>query len=297
MVLGSVLSVLGWLVFVWYFGVFAFAFQQELKVGWKDFGLKGRMAIFILAMEIAGTFHQVLVYVYSLVNGTRAGRQFGHRTMCRFFGWLTPILFGPFQVEGLENLPPKDEMCVYVSNHQSTVDFSLYYALPHDHFIGLCAVAKASIMYMPGFGAMTALCGGIMIKRGKKGTMQQLLEHSEQRLNDGINVGMFPQGTRLVPKPGVKPLEFKKGFAVMAAKTKKRVVPMTFLYASDFASGSRDLSKSAFKVIVHPAVTIQDSDAAIEAATKQVEATVLKPILDAVKAEEQAGNQEPKKNK
>ena len=39
---------------------------------------------------------------------------------------------------------------------------------------GLCAVAKASIMYMPGFGAMTALCGGIMIKRGKKGTMQQV---------------------------------------------------------------------------------------------------------------------------
>lgn len=40
----------------------------------------------------------------------------------------------------------RGEACVYVSNHQSSVDFALYYALPHAHFKGLCAIAKASIM-------------------------------------------------------------------------------------------------------------------------------------------------------
>lgn len=59
------------------------------------------------------------------------------------------------------NLFRRDDVpCIYVSNHQSSVDFALYYALPHNHFKGLCAVAKSSIMLVPGFGAMTALCGG-----------------------------------------------------------------------------------------------------------------------------------------
>jgi hypothetical protein len=40
------------------------------------------------------------------------------------------------------------------------MDFVLYYALPGNLFKGLCAVAKSSIYFMPGFGAMTALCGG-----------------------------------------------------------------------------------------------------------------------------------------
>jgi hypothetical protein len=108
---------------------------------------------------------------------------------------------------------------------------------------------------MPGFGAMTALCGGIMIKRGKKGTMQQCLEQSADRLGSGICVGLFPQGTRSVPSLGKPALEFKKGFVVMAAKAKTRIVPLTFLYAPDFLSSGRDMSTQGAKVIVHKPVS------------------------------------------
>lgn len=295
---GWLLYVLGGLFVVWNVVVWAFAFNQELKLGWTKFDLKARMAIFILVMQLQGVVHQVTVYAYHLVYGATEGRKFGHRTMCRFYGWFSPLLFGPYQAEGLENLPPKDETCIYVANHQSSVDFTLYYALPHTHFGGLCAVAKNSIVYMPGFGAMTVLCGGVMIRRGKKGTMAQLVDQSTERLASGINVGLFPQGTRSVPGPNQPPLPFKKGFAVMAAKTKARVVPMTFLYASDFLSATRDPKTCAAKVIVHPAVTVKsDKPEDIDAAVKAVEDMILAPVFANQRAAAAVAAGEGKKTK
>ena len=91
---------------------------------------------------------------------------------------------------------------------------------PSSNYLILCLKCPVT-RFMPGFGAMTALCGGIMIKRGKKGTMQQCLEQSGDRLNNGICVGLFPQGTRSVPSATQPALEFKKGFAVMAAKVRE----------------------------------------------------------------------------
>lgn len=52
------------------------------------------------------------------------------------------------------------ETCIYVSNHQSTMDFCFFARLPAQQLTGMCAIAKASIMFVPGFGAMTHLCGG-----------------------------------------------------------------------------------------------------------------------------------------
>jgi len=211
------------LILLWYTFVGLFAFQQELGVGWQNFHRKPRMLLFVFMMMWHGTLCQFAVYGYYLLYGEKAGRQFGHRCMCAFYGWFSQLLFGPMGAEGLENLPAEDENCIYISNHQSSVDFALYYALPHAHFGGLCAVAKESIMFMPGFGAMTALCGGIMIRRGKKGTMQQLVEKGNQRLNNGINVGLFPQGTRGVPSEKKAPLDFKLGFVIMAAKVTRHL--------------------------------------------------------------------------
>ena len=52
-------------------------------------------------------WHQVIVYAVHVIRGEAEGRKFGHRTMCAFYGWLAPFLFGPFGAEGVENLPPR----------------------------------------------------------------------------------------------------------------------------------------------------------------------------------------------
>lgn len=43
-------------------------------------------------------------------------------------------------------------------------------------------------------------------------------------------------------------LPFKKGFALMAAHSKVRVVPCTFLYGEDFLAGDRSMATSAARV-------------------------------------------------
>ena len=53
-----------------------------------------------------------------------------------------------------------------------------------------------------------------MIKRGKKGTMQQCLEQSAERLANGINVGVFPQvlfTPSLFPRPTRRARSSKSG--------------------------------------------------------------------------------------
>jgi 1-acyl-sn-glycerol-3-phosphate acyltransferase len=245
-----------------------------------------KMTIFLIIMMVGGVAQSILVKLAHLLYGERAGRQFGHRIMCRTFGFVLPALFGKIEAEGLENLPKdRDDLCIYISNHQSSLDFAFYYALPHSHFQGLCAVAKSSIQFMPGFGAMTVLCGGIMISR-KKGSMQQLIEQGTERLHNGINVGLFPQGTRRVPTPTAPPREIKRGFAVLAQKTGRPVVPMTFLYDTDFLSGNRDTSKAGARVIVHKPITVMDApgdltkaDAHVKAAVQAATEAIVAPIL------------------
>jgi hypothetical protein len=51
---------LGGFLVVWYTFVAAFAFNQELGVGWKNFDLKGRVLLFIFLMEWHGTVCQVV---------------------------------------------------------------------------------------------------------------------------------------------------------------------------------------------------------------------------------------------
>ncbi len=244
------------------------------------------MVIFLMIMMVGGMLQSLLTLGVHLLFGQRAGRQFGHRLMCKTFGFVLPALFGKVEAEGLEHLPKtgEDDLCIYISNHQSSLDFAFYYALPHSHFEGLCAVAKSSIQFMPGFGTMTTLCGGIMISRGK-GSMTTLLTEGAERFANGINVGLFPQGTRRVPTPTTPPKEIKKGFAVLAAKTGKAVVPMTFLYDDDFMSASRDTSKAGARVIVHPRIYVKDDEdeakleANVQAAVKAATDAIVAPII------------------
>ena len=44
--------------------------------------------------------------MYYFMYGTMESRKFGHRVMCATYGFIAPVLFGPFGAEGVENLPP-----------------------------------------------------------------------------------------------------------------------------------------------------------------------------------------------
>ena len=96
------------------------------------------------------------------------------------------------EVIGKENLP--DEPCVIVSNHQGQWEtFSMQYL-----FHPLCTLLKKELLYIPLWGWAMKMLNPIAINRNKpKEAILQTLEEGSDRLNKGMFVLLFPEGTRV----------------------------------------------------------------------------------------------------
>jgi len=122
-------------------------------------------------------------------------------------------------VEGLENLP-KDGAYVAIANHQSEWETIFFQVLIRPH----CIVLKQELLKIPFFGWALALLDPIALDRSqKRGALKQLLGQGKDRLERGIPVIIFPQGTRL---PSGEIGVFNKGGAMLAASAKVPLIPM-----------------------------------------------------------------------
>ncbi len=122
-------------------------------------------------------------------------------------------------VSGLENLDGRPH--VFVSNHQSTNDIPvLFVALPVDFRFA----AKKSLKYVPMLGWYMALAKIIFIDRGNHRDAVASLDRGGAQIRSGVNIVMFPEGTRS-DDLRVKP--FKKGPFALATKAGVGVVPVT----------------------------------------------------------------------
>jgi 1-acyl-sn-glycerol-3-phosphate acyltransferase len=133
--------------------------------------------------------------------------------------WWLKITCGlDYRVDGLENIP--DYPVIILSNHQSTWETLAIQKI----FPPMVWVLKRELMYLPVFGWGMAILKPIAINRssGKK-AIDQLLEQGKARLAEGINVVVFPQGTRTAPGSKTK---YKIGGAMLAAKTNTPVLPV-----------------------------------------------------------------------
>ncbi|MEH6444829.1 MAG: lysophospholipid acyltransferase family protein [Oceanospirillaceae bacterium] len=122
-------------------------------------------------------------------------------------------------VEGYENLP-KEGSYVVISNHQSEWETIFFQTLIRPHSI----VLKKELLKIPFFGWALALLDPIALDRSqKRGALKQLLGQGKERLERGVPVIIFPQGTRLATGDvGV----FNKGGAMLAASAGVPLVPM-----------------------------------------------------------------------
>lgn len=106
-----------------------------------------------------------------------------------FLHWTCNI---KVEVIGKENLP--DEPCVIVSNHQGQWEtFSMQYL-----FHPLCTLLKRELLFIPLWGWAMKMLNPIAINRNKpKEAILQTLEEGSDRLNKGMFVLLFPEGTRV----------------------------------------------------------------------------------------------------
>lgn len=120
----------------------------------------------------------------------------------------------------------KGQTYVIVSNHQSQLDILLAFTL----FFPFKWVSKAEIFKVPFIGWNMSLNRYIRLKRGRHGSIKQMLIDCEKTLSQGSSVYLFPEGTR--SETG-EMKNFKPGAFSLAKKLKLPILPIAI-------SGSKD---------------------------------------------------------
>uniref|UniRef100_A0A7S2UXA9 1-acyl-sn-glycerol-3-phosphate acyltransferase n=1 Tax=Fibrocapsa japonica TaxID=94617 RepID=A0A7S2UXA9_9STRA len=125
------------------------------------------------------------------------------------------------KVEGLENLPPKDETVVFMANHQSFLDiFTLSGFLPRRFKY----ISKVEILRIPLIGWAMNFAGHIAIQRASVASQIQVFRDAIKSLKDGNSVCIFPEGSRT--RDG-RMLPLKKGPFTIAKRAGVRIVPVS----------------------------------------------------------------------
>jgi 1-acyl-sn-glycerol-3-phosphate acyltransferase len=142
------------------------------------------------------------------------------QSWCRFnLWWLKVSCSLDYRIEGLDHLPA-DRPLIVMSKHQSTWEtIALQSFLPPVVF-----VLKRELLWIPFFGWGLAAMRSIAIDRGSgRRAVEQLVEQGRKRLDDGIGVVVFPEGTRTAPGQRRR---YKLGGAVLASETGYPVLPV-----------------------------------------------------------------------
>ena len=132
--------------------------------------------------------------------------------------WLRVTCKLSHNVQGAEHIG--QEAGIVFSKHQSTWEtIALQKIFPLQVW-----VAKRELMWIPFFGWGLALMKCIHIKRGTgKAAIKQLVSQGRARMDEGIWVVIFPEGTRIAAgKKG----RYRIGGAVLAEQTGRSIVPV-----------------------------------------------------------------------
>lgn len=123
------------------------------------------------------------------------------------------------EVSGLEFLPA-DGPALIASRHQSAFDTIVWLTLVPR----CCYVLKRELMRIPLFSALIRATGMIAVDRSGGATaLRQLMRGADQAVREGMQIVIFPEGTRAEPG-AILPLQ--PGIAALAARTGLPVIPV-----------------------------------------------------------------------
>ena len=135
--------------------------------------------------------------------------------------WLMQVLRVRVKLTGLEKLP--DEPCLWVSNHRSDFDPMTVLAVLKSRRIAY--ISKESNFKIPIVGNFIHHAGFLAIDRGNgMRAMRTLKQAAEMMKTEGIDVGIYPEGTR--SKTG-ELLRFKSGAFLLAKKAEAPIAVLT----------------------------------------------------------------------
>ena len=124
-------------------------------------------------------------------------------------------------VDGLQNLDPRRSY-IFMVNHQSNMDIPVLVRALSDFQLRL--IAKRELFWIPFFGWALWATKHIVVDRGDRAGALETLKRAQERIEEGVSVVVFPEGTR---SPDGNLLPFKRGGFLLAAKSKTPVVAVT----------------------------------------------------------------------
>jgi 1-acyl-sn-glycerol-3-phosphate acyltransferase len=152
--------------------------------------------------------------------------------------WIHSVLLTcgiEVEASGLENIRP-GQAAVFMSNHQSHFDVAaIVETIPVDWRF----VAKRELVRVPFFGWALALGGHVIIDRSNHVEAVRSLQAAADRIRGGVNVIIFPEGTR---SESGELQEFKSGGFHLAIQAGVPIIPVS-------VSGTRDITpKRSLKI-------------------------------------------------
>lgn len=183
--------------------------------------------------------------------------------------------FKPFNVTGREHLKSLNGPAIFIANHTSHFDtLALHGALTMKIRSNLFMGAAADRWFLKNGGGRKDLAlqpwynslisGSFPIRRGGGSAT---LDYSKWLLDQGANLGIYPEGTRSTSK---KMARFKHGVSILALEKKVPVVP---IYLSGLnkirPKGSRDVSPGPVWAHIQEPVYL-DEGMSVPDATKRI---------------------------
>lgn len=173
----------------------------------------------------------------------------------RFWGYWPGMIWGrlfylifliPVHVHGKEHIQ-KGQSYVIAPNHQSYWDAFLIYG-----YIGIKFkwMMKKELGRIPFVGWACYMAGCIFIDRSSRASSMESIRKAESKLNNGMSVVIFPEGTRT---PDGNMAKFKRGAFLISEELSLPILPVTI-------DGNYDvMSRHAWNVTWHPVhITIHE---------------------------------------
>ena len=189
--------------------------------------------------------------------------------------WTTIAIWGGrvicgirYEIIGRDNIPDnaKHGGVILLSKHQSRYETLLFRTVFH----WMCYVYKRELHYLPFFGWGIALCDMIPIDRARgKEALDQVATKGKVKLEQGWNMIMFPEGTRV--DPGTKK-RYKIGGTHLSVATRVPVVPIAHNAGDVWPRGSFLKRSGLVTVSIGPPIYPEDLTA--DEQMKKVEAWI-----------------------
>ena len=180
------------------------------------------MAVFRFILFNAICWAATLIWAPALFLVWPLGAKYSYAvavSWTRLVAFLAKHMCGlTYSVEGQENFP--QQTCVMFLKHSSAFETYMQIVL----FPRSCWVLKRELLWVPVWGWTLFPLKAIAINRSKgRSAVKQVIEQGRQRLAEGINVSVFPEGTRMPPGETKR---YGKSGTLLAQATDCKIVPI-----------------------------------------------------------------------